>query len=47
AVIVAADTTVPMERFRGKPMLSISTGDAIRKAEQCIQLVEEGNLEIY
>ncbi|HAF62693.1 MAG TPA: PTS sugar transporter subunit IIC [Anaerolineaceae bacterium] len=47
AVIVAADTTVPMERFRGKPVLSISTGDAIRSAEKCFQLIEEGKVEIY
>lgn len=47
AVIVAADTKVEMERFRGKPLLSISTGDAIRKAAQCFQLIEDGKVEIY
>ncbi|MGV8026633.1 MAG: PTS fructose transporter subunit IIB [Anaerolineaceae bacterium] len=47
AVIVAADTTVPMERFRGKQVLNISTGDAIRNAAKCIQLIEEGKIEIY
>jgi len=47
AVIIAADTNVPMERFRGKPLLSISTGDAIRNAAKYIQLIEEGKLDIY
>ncbi len=47
AVIVAADTSVPMERFHGKPVLSISTGDAIRNAAKFIQLIEEGKIEIY
>ena len=47
AVIVAADTNVPMERFRGKPVLNISTGDAIRSADKCFQLIEEGKVEIY
>ena len=47
AVIVAADTSVPMERFHGKPVLSISTGDAIRNAAKFIQLIEEGKIEVY
>ena len=47
AVIVAADTSVPMERFRGKPVLRISTGDAIRNAAKYIQLIDEGKIEIY
>jgi fructose-specific phosphotransferase system IIB component len=47
AVIVAADTTVPMERFRGKPVLNISTGDAIHNAAKCIQLIEEGKVDIF
>jgi len=47
AVIVAADTKVEMERFRGKPVLIISTGDAIRKATQCFQLIEDEKVEIF
>ncbi len=47
AVIVAADTNVPVERFRGKPVLFISTGDAIRSAAKCIQLIEDGKVDIY
>ncbi len=47
AVIVAADTTVAMERFRGKPLLNISTGDAIRRAAECFQLIEDGKVDIF
>ncbi len=36
AVIVAADTAVPEERFAGKPIVHASTGDAIRDAASLV-----------
>ncbi|MEA4812816.1 MAG: fructose PTS transporter subunit IIB [Anaerolineaceae bacterium] len=47
AVIIAADTTVPMKRFDGKSLIEISTGEAIHRARQVIELVEKNELEIY
>jgi len=47
AVIIAADTNVEVERFRGKPVLSISTGDAIRKSKECFQMIDEGKVDIF
>ncbi|MTI96694.1 MAG: PTS sugar transporter subunit IIC [Firmicutes bacterium] len=47
AVIIAADTTVDKERFRGKPMLEVSVGEAIKHAAKIIQKVEAGELETY
>ena len=32
-VIIAADTRVEMERFRGKKLLEVSVTDAVRKVE--------------
>ncbi len=46
-VIIAADTTVEMERFRGKPVLFVSTGDAIHRGAECIRMIEEGKAQIY
>lgn len=47
AVIIAADTTVETERFRGKPVLFVSTADAIHRGAKCIQMIEEGEAEIF
>ena len=33
-VIIAADTRVEMERFRGKKLLEVSVTDAVRKVER-------------
>ncbi len=46
-VIVAADTAVEMERFRGKPMIEASVGDAIKKAEKIFARIQNGELKIY
>jgi len=47
AVIVAADTKVELERFRGKPVLFVSSSDAIHRGAQVIQMVVDGKVEIY
>ena len=46
-VIVAADTAVETERFRGKPVLFISTSDAIHQGAKYIQMIEENKIEIF
>lgn len=47
AVIVAADTKVELERFRGKLVLFVSSGDAIHRGAQVIQMIVDGKVEIY
>jgi PTS system fructose-specific IIC component len=47
AVIVAADTMVEMERFRGKPVLFVSSADAIHRGAKVIQMIVDGQVEIY
>ena len=47
AVIIAADTAVEKERFRGKPLLEVPVGEAIRNAGKILKKVEAGELEIY
>lgn len=47
AIIIAADTKVEMERFRGKPLIDISLKDAIRKPDEIIEEIKNNKLEIY
>lgn len=47
AVIVAADTMVEMERFRGKPVLFVSSADAIHRGAKVIQMILDNQVEIY
>jgi len=47
AVIIAADTNIEMERFRGKPLIEVSVGQAVRNGKKIIELIEENKLEIY
>lgn len=46
-VVIAADTSVEMERFRGKPLIEASVSDAVRKVEKIFEKIEEGNIDIY
>ena len=46
-IIVAADTKVPMERFRGRRVVITKVADGINKAEQLIQNAINGNAPIY
>lgn len=47
AVIVAADMMVEMERFRGKPILIVSSSDAIHRGAQVIQQIVDGQTKVY
>ncbi len=47
AVIIAADTRVELERFRGKLVLFVSSKDAIHRGEKVIQMVRDGAATIY
>lgn len=46
-VVLAIDTMVEMERFRGKPVLVVSSGDAIHHGADVIQKVVDGKAEVY
>lgn len=47
AIIVAADTQVPMERFHGKKVIICKVSDGINKSEELIQRAVHGNVSIY
>lgn len=47
AIIVAADTQVPMERFAGKPVIQCKVADGISKPEELIKKVLYGNVAVY
>ncbi|MCI8566849.1 MAG: PTS sugar transporter subunit IIC [Lachnospiraceae bacterium] len=47
AVIIAADTRVEMERFRGKPLIEVSVSAAIRKVESIFAKIENGEVSVY
>ena len=40
-VIIAADTRVEMERFRGKKLLEVSVKDAVRKVESVYEKLND------
>lgn len=47
AIIVAADTKVPMDRFAGKKVIEVQVSDGINKAKELIQKAISGNIPIY
>lgn len=47
AIIVAADTQVPMDRFAGKPVIQCKVADGISKSEELIKKAVSGNVSIY
>ncbi len=47
AVIVAADTKVPMERFDGKALIECKVADGINKTEELLHKVLDGTVPIY
>lgn len=47
AVIIAADTRVEMERFRGKPVLMVSSGDAIHRSDKVLDALQAGKAKLY
>ena len=44
-VIIAADTRVEMERFRGKKLLEVSVTDAVRKVESVYEKLNDAQKE--
>lgn len=46
-VIIAADKAVEMDRFNGKPLVSRPVADGIKKSEELINLVLNGQAETY
>lgn len=47
AIIVAADTKVPMDRFDGKRVIQVQVSDGISKAAELIDRAVAGNIAIY
>lgn len=47
AIIVAADTQVPMDRFDGKKVIICKVADGIGKAEELIRRAAEGDAKVY
>jgi fructose-specific phosphotransferase system IIB component len=47
AVVLAVDTMVEMERFRGTLVLTVSSADAIHRGAQVIQQIVDGKAKIY
>lgn len=47
AIIVAADTQVPMARFNGKKVIICKVSDGISKAEELIKKAVSGDVKIY
>lgn len=47
AVVLAIDTMVEMERFRGKLILTVSSSDAIHRGAQVIQQILDGKAKVY
>ncbi len=47
AIIVAANTKVPMDRFDGKPVIECQVADGIHKAKELIKTAADGNAKIY
>lgn len=46
-VIIAADKAVEMARFTGKPLVSRPVADGIKKSEELINLILDGQAETY
>ena len=47
AIIVAADTQVPMDRFHGKKVIICKVADGINKAEELIKRAMKGDAPLY
>ena len=46
-IIIAADRAVDMERFDGKPLLSVSVSEGINHPEELIKRITSGEAEVY
>lgn len=47
AIIVAADTKVEMNRFKGKPVVEVAVADGIRRPQELIEQALSGNIPPY
>lgn len=47
SVIIAADTKVEMDRFRGKKLIEISVTEAIRNPQKLFKKINNDELEVY
>lgn len=47
AIIVAADTQVPMDRFQGKPTVVTKVADGINKPEELLREIVDGKAPLY
>lgn len=46
-IIVAADKSVPMARFNGKPLIQVKVADGINKAKELLEEATSGKAPIY
>lgn len=46
-VVIAADTKVEMERFRGKKLIEISVSEAIRNPNDLFNKINNDELDVY
>lgn len=46
-IIIAADKTVEMSRFDGKPVLSVPVADGIHKPQELINKIKNGEVPVY
>ena len=46
AIIVASDKSVDLDRFNGKPVLEVSVGDGVSKAEELVQACLDGKVPV-
>ena len=46
AIIVASDKSVDLDRFNGKPVLEVSVGDGVSKAEELVQACLAGKVPV-
>jgi len=46
-IIIAADKTVDMARFNGKPLISVPVSQGIHKPEELIKKIIDGNVPVY
>lgn len=46
-IIIAADKTVDMSRFDGKPVISVPVSDGIHKPEELINKIKNGEVPVY
>lgn len=46
AIIIASDKSVDLDRFNGKPVLEVSVGDGVSKAEELVQACLNGKVPV-